>query len=762
MIEKIIKVENVGRFVKLAAKADVQFKRLTLIYGDNGHGKTTLAGILRSLQTGDPAYVQERATLGVNGSPAVEIRLAAGNASFQGGQWSQTMPDLEIFDSTFINENVYTGDRVESEHRKHLYEVVVGAAAVALAHQVDEIDTKSRTAAHDITELETKLRGIIQAPFSVDEFLTLVPENGLEEKISERTTRLSAVRKSREIVARRELDPLTVPEVPAKSIDILQVAVERKTEGGDKLVRQHIQDDLDGRGEQWLRQGLEYLKEDHACPFCTQSTEKVELVALLRDYFSTKYRDHVVLIERAINALDQTLGDDALHGVQKRVLANDGLIRGWADLADLSYATCSTDALEHAWRHVREVLRDALKRRLANPSEPPSKDEHLEAALHDFEEAAAAVRKVNEQIARANEQIADIKKQAAATGEDVLERELRRFRNMQIRQQPEATDLCAKLTAGRQQKKNYEDEKKKTRSQLETIAGSILQKYEQAINRLLQKFGANFTLTGTKPSFQGGRASSTYQISINNTPVNLGDEKTPRGTPCFRTALSSGDKSTLALAFFLARLEQDPLLAQKVIVLDDPLSSLDVFRTACTQQEICRLGSQAKQVVVLSHDADFLKHIYDTNIDKATIKSLQVTRDGATYAIKEWDILKACLEAAYRDFFLLRRYLDEGLSTGGDLLTIARAIRPYLEGQLRGRFPDAFPATDYLGDFIGRIRNAGAGTLLVGLQPRVQELTDINDYSKQFHHNGPGAPPVVNPIELETFVKRTLIYGQLG
>ncbi len=52
-IEKIVKIEGIGRFLKLAAKGDVKFRSLTLLYGANGQGKTTIAGVLRSLQTGD-------------------------------------------------------------------------------------------------------------------------------------------------------------------------------------------------------------------------------------------------------------------------------------------------------------------------------------------------------------------------------------------------------------------------------------------------------------------------------------------------------------------------------------------------------------------------------------------------------------------------------------------------------------------------------------------------------------------------------------
>lgn len=53
-IKTIVSLKHIGRFKSLTAKGggDVQFKRLTLVYGANGHGKTTLAGVLRSLATG--------------------------------------------------------------------------------------------------------------------------------------------------------------------------------------------------------------------------------------------------------------------------------------------------------------------------------------------------------------------------------------------------------------------------------------------------------------------------------------------------------------------------------------------------------------------------------------------------------------------------------------------------------------------------------------------------------------------------------------
>lgn len=753
-IKKIVKLRNIGRFADYSAKGDVQLKALTLVYGANGHGKTTLAGVLRSLVTGDAAYVSERATLGATDGPYAEILLENGLATLAKGKWSATAPNIEIFDTTFVTENVYTGEHVGPEHRKNLYQVIVGASAVALAHEIDDADARGRKLSGTINDVEEKLRRHIQAPFAIDAFVALKPEPDLEEKVKERTTRLNAVRKEREILARPQLDPLASPEFPRKVVDVLAVSVERLSEGAETRVRDHIQKRLDHRGETWLRQGLEYVN-DEACPFCTQKLTNVDIVGLYRQHFSSAYREHLVDLERAANVLDQSFGERALAAFQKRAIENDGKIQGWADQADLGYARYERDPLELAWKHLTDLLREAVRRKTANPSDAVVQDAALSAAIRDYEEAAKHLTEHNKQIAKANNQIGDLKKQAAATPADTLEEELRRLRNMQIRQTPEVAALVDELEAARAEKKAIEATKRTKKDALGEMAKAVLEKYETAINRLLMIFGANFTVTGTKPSFAGGKASSTYQISLNNVLLELGDATTPRGKPCFRTVLSTGDKSTLALAFFLARLEQDADIGKKCVVFDDPLSSLDCFRTACTQQEIAKIGGRAEQVIVLSHDAFFLKRIFDA--EKASTTCLQVVREGAGYGLKEWNITDYFLKEAHQEYFQMRSYLEDGVPGNGDLTSVARAIRPYLEGHFRHRFPDAFEPNEWLGDMLGKIRDAAPKTQLFAVKSKLSELDAVNDYSKQFHHASTPAPRPTD-AELRPFVERTLAY----
>jgi wobble nucleotide-excising tRNase len=117
-----------------------------------------------------------------------------------------------------------------------------------------------------------------------------------------------------------------------------------------------------------------------------------------------------------------------------------------------------------------------------------------------------------------------------------------------------------------------------------SIAKTFSVEYEQSINEYLDQFNAGFRITNTRHLYTGGTPSSHYQIEINSTPLDLGDTRTPAGTPCFKTALSSGDRSALALAFFLAVLKQDSDIGRKIVVFDDPFTSLDRFRRTWTQQ----------------------------------------------------------------------------------------------------------------------------------------------------------------------------------
>jgi len=74
----------------------------------------------------------------------VHIRLNNTDYKFDGNAWTNSHPDILIFDSVFVNENVYSGDYVEHEHKKNLYRVIVGAQGVQFATKIEELDGQIR------------------------------------------------------------------------------------------------------------------------------------------------------------------------------------------------------------------------------------------------------------------------------------------------------------------------------------------------------------------------------------------------------------------------------------------------------------------------------------------------------------------------------------------------------------------------------------------------------------------------------------------
>ncbi|WP_421446584.1 AAA family ATPase, partial [Agrobacterium tumefaciens] len=199
--------------------------------------------------------------------------------------------------------------------------------------------------------------------------------------------------------------------------------------------------------------------------------------------------------------------------------------------------------------------------------------------------------------------------------------------------------------------------------------------------------------------------------------------------PGFDTTMSAGDKNTFALAFFLSQLKRDPDIANKIVVFDDPFTSLDDFRRAMTAKEIARTGepSRAAQVILLSHDKFFLEAVRGM-IHGATCTPLQISASASGSSIEPWDVEREVKEGYLQDHMRLQDFA-EGRS--GDARDIRMMMRPLLEKYIRYRFPNQILEGKWLGDMLASIR----GDTAHPLAPQYSELDDINGYTAPFHHD---------------------------
>lgn len=198
MIHKLLKIVNVGTFVRTDFNSPYWngvFQKYNAIYADNGCGKTTFTQILKSCQSAKLAQeLEERKTL--DSSSAIEvvyINESKKQCNYLNAKWNCYDNKSDVFDSYYIEDNVYIITLGNYAEPGSYYEVVVGKEAIktykeitALVQKRKRETTKRRNWKARINKMDTNEdSSIIQAKIKVS--LNLSKEIGkkikeLEEK----------------------------------------------------------------------------------------------------------------------------------------------------------------------------------------------------------------------------------------------------------------------------------------------------------------------------------------------------------------------------------------------------------------------------------------------------------------------------------------------------------------------------------------------------------------------------------------------------
>lgn len=549
MINKIISLSNIGRFEDYSAVGDVEFKKLNLVYGENGKGKSTLTAVYRSLKSNDPMVIMEKATLGSKDSPAAQIKLDTGQAIFKDGSWSLDDPNIEIFDSAFVNENVFSGETVEHDHKKNLYRFVVGEQGVLATRKVEELDNKIRGINTEIGKSELEITGRITGHMDLKEFIALPELLKVDELIIQKEGEFSSAKKSTEIVRKQALQKLSLPVFPQDFELLLSKSIATITNEADRKTKEHIKFCMDARGEAWVQNGLNYIK-DSKCPFCGQSLDNATLIEAYQGYFNEAYIGLKNEIKNCSINSDNLFSESALLHVQKFLAANEALVEFWGNYIVAPYPSLNFDSVEAAWKILRGKIQAIIKQKINSPLEKIALDNDFKLALKNYQKFNDEIKNYNLQVDEVNSLISKKKLEVGGSDPTLIDLELSRLKNSKIRFESKTQEFCQKYLAVIQDKRDLEKQKREAKLALDTFTEEVFRKYQDSINAYLAKFGAGFEIAETKTSYGGGRPSSTYRIKINDTTVDLGDTQTV-GEACFRNVLSQGDKNSLAFAFSL-------------------------------------------------------------------------------------------------------------------------------------------------------------------------------------------------------------------
>lgn len=273
--------------------------------------------------------------------------------------------------------------------------------------------------------------------------------------------------------------------------------------------------------------------------------------------------------------------------------------------------------------------------------------------------------------------------------------------------------------------------------------------YLESVNHYLSLFNPDLEIT--KLSQRAVRV--VYGLKVFGKEVSSKSEKGEKGA--IRFALSEGDKNALAFAFFLTNIDLAKNIHEKLIVIDDPVTSYDTARKNTTINLLDRLSRRVKKLIVLTHDKQFANELSSKFSYKC--QNLKIVSEGDESQIVYHNIRSEMYTGIFKDLNVLRKFIENGAKDEYELREICRCVRPVLEGVLRIKYFGHIKETEWLGDMISHIRGSDENSVFHHSKPVLTQLRDINNYTKSYHHSNPvRVETPINPRELKLYVKRTL------
>lgn len=656
MLKRIQALRNIGRF-KNCKSGSLEFGRLTIIYGRNTYGKSTLGDVFASIQRNDVGLVSGRMTIPHDGQPQqISFSLLPPNSTkevpitFANGAWTGDLPaglGLRTFDDGFLHRNVFEARRFNRNTKENFSAFVLGEQGVLQAKAIAEKKQARYTASRDRSHLE---KSDFKDVSDLHSFLTLTPAGTLEEsdaKLHSLRNDHEAIRKQKEqiqaIQARDEGTALTWGADFSDALKSLNQTLELGLEGAHKeakaRVAQHINSafQLTQGAEQWIRQGVRQ-NDGHLCQFCGQQLTEAahELLDFYRQAFDDAFDKHDIIVKQQLEAALAQAAGLPVNNVRVALAKNTAAFAGYQELeGNQTYTSAASKVAEFAEKieatlvAIASELPDAIDR-LREAS--AKKQDIPHASLEPVHEVSISllesqvqqhVAEYNTWIGTCNGEIATFKKgtNAAALKQRMEKIEengkAERRNNNRIR----LASQCNAYVALNTQIDSLDRDIGTLEKKLQADQSEYLKKFFGFLNAWFKRFGSHdFTLERGETR-QGHIPIYFLKVKFKGQAV---DEA------ALSQVFSESDRRALALAVFWTQLLSLPeqSLAEQIVVLDDPLTSFDDNRITAVHAELAATVEKVRQIVVLSHYRHDIEMFFKTFRDHPDARLLTLVAHG--------------------------------------------------------------------------------------------------------------------------------------
>ncbi|UKJ12557.1 AAA family ATPase [Helicobacter pylori] len=344
--------------------------------------------------------------------------------------------------------------------------------------------------------------------------------------------------------------------------------------------------------EDWVAQGREYLSKDgNACPFCQQETITEEFKKQLESYFDTSYQESTETIKEKIKDYASRTAE-VLERLDEIVKTEQNNLKTKLDT--------------ESFKRIIETLRSKIKenqQKMHDKSKEMSRSFKLESTKNEIKEIRDLIDKANQQIANHNEMIKDIKNQKEICVEQTWKFLVNEFKSDIQEYNKKHCGLEKGIKKLENEISEIEGKIKELENEIRELEKTMvsIKPIVNEINALLKGYGfTNFSLACAEDE-------KSYRIQREDGQL-VGE------------TLSEGEVTFITFLYYYhltkGSLKENDISKNKVLVIDDPISSLDsniLFIVSVLVKELMKEAmkekTDIKQVIILTHNTYFYKEI---------------------------------------------------------------------------------------------------------------------------------------------------------
>ena len=371
-----------------------------------------------------------------------------------------------------------------------------------------------------------------------------------------------------------------------------------------------------------------------------------------------------------------------------------------------------------------------LKAKVQAEIEKKQKDPNVEADLSLFDAMASELASLTASVDTYNGAVAARTDKAKAYVTNLPKSDISSIREALAREQeierhfkPEWKAWATDYSEVRKCADDLLAKKDAKQKELEEYTKNVFGTFQERWNQLLDTLGVDFKITGMIGKTDA-RANESYTdfgflILEKKVPLTVRQDD----APCFKNTLSEGDKGALAFAFFIASVEKSPDLDKQIVILDDPLSSLDETRREGTARLLLDLSPKLNQLCVLTHNKGFLRMLFDKISDNTVLQVRSDKKNGSSLLpFDVEDDRKSDYSHMLED---MARYVGEDFGPTPD--TMQGNIRKVFEVVLKTKYYLALAANIKAKKGLANLLETlfSAGLLNPALKPKLFDLCSV-------------------------------------